>query len=127
MRRPVATAIRQVKYLLGFSKAHHERMVTPLAFVTDGDSLLLLTCGFDHGSIGLDRGLVEETVFLLLPNFLAGAIDGLHDLQDRVRIESSAKVSGGGWVRNSRCANRIEISFVVASVLKMFQARSAAE
>ena len=36
--------------------------------MVDAHAFLLLSSGFHHGPVGLDRRLIEEAVFLLLPN-----------------------------------------------------------
>jgi hypothetical protein len=100
------------------SKAEHSR------------ALFLFTVGLDHGPIGFDGRLVEESIGLLFPNLLTNTVDPLHQLHqlhDFGCVKPSAEISSGSWIWNSFSAKGIKIGLVGSAQLDVLEAGSSGE
>src|SRR5690606_37218825 len=106
--RAVALPIGKVENFLSFSQANDQRMIAPLAFVIHTNTLFLLTAGFDHGTVGLNRGLFQKALRLLFPDQLTRPVDPLHQHQQLLGIETPAKIPSGRWIRNTDRAECVE-------------------
>ena len=121
----VAAAVEQIQRLVGVGQRNHQRMITPLVFVIDVDALFALAASGDHRTVAVDTGFVEELIGLLLPDFHASFVEDFLQGTDRVGIKPSAEVASSSRVRNPHRVKCIEISFIVAAILEMFQAGTA--
>jgi len=120
----IARTVGQIQDLLGFSQGNDQRMIAPLTFVVETDTLFLFTGGFSKTTVGFNRGLVEKRFWLLLPDSLANLVDRLHDVENLRLIEAATEVTGSGGVGNSSHAQSIEISFVGSTIFQVFQTSS---
>ena len=121
MRGTVTASVAQEQHFLCFGQGDDQRMIAPLAFAIDADTLLLLAVGFYHRAIGFNCCHVEESVILLFPNLPAGTIDPLHDFEQLQAAETSAKITCRRRIGNSLGTESIQIRFIIAALLQVFQ------
>jgi hypothetical protein len=100
---------------------------TPGAVVGDIDALFALGVGADEGAVDVDESLVKEVDRLLGPDALAGAVDGIHEIQDVTPAEPATEVARGGGVGDSLCIQGVEISLVVAEPFDMLKLGAAGQ
>ena len=77
--------------------------------------------------VGVDEGLVEEVVGLLLPGPQPGLVEGVHQLLDIGLGEAAAEVPGGGRVGDASGPEGVEVDLVVAADLEVLQAAAAGQ
>ena len=102
-------------------------MVTPLTLVVDVHALFALAGCLGQRAVGLDDRFFKECGRLLLPDLHPHVVDDVHQGVDVAFVEAAAKVTGGGRVGDSPRAQRVEVDFVVAPQLEVFQAGSAGQ
>ena len=102
-------------------------MIAPGAVVGDIDALFALGVGADEGAVDVDDSLVKEVDRLLGPDALAGAVDGIHEIQDVTPAEPTTEVARGGGVGDSLCIQGVEISLVVAEPFDMLKLGAAGQ
>ena len=125
MRGAVAAAIDQVQRLLGVGQRDQQGMIAPGAVVGDIDALFALGVGADEGTVDVDECLVKEVDRLLGPDALAGAVDGIHEIQDVNPPEPATEVARRGGIGDSFCIQGVEISLVVAEPFQMLELGAA--
>ena len=101
-------------------------MIAPGAVVGDIDALFALGVGADEGAVDVDDSLVKEVDRLLGPDALAGAVDGIHEIQDVTPAEPTTEVARGGGVGFALHPG-VEISLVVAEPFDMLKLGAAGQ
>ena len=101
-------------------------MIAPGAVVGDVDALFALSVGADEGAVDVDESLVKELDRLLGPDALAGAVDGIHEIQHITPEEPATEVARSGGVGDSLGIQGVEISLVVSEPLDMLELGAAA-
>ena len=97
-------------------------MITPATVVRDVDAILALAGGLDDVAVHVDGGLFEELVRLSRPHGLPRFVDCSLKRFDLLGVfESTTEISRGGWIGDPLRTQRVEIGFVVAFQLKIFQ------
>ena len=127
VRGTVATAVDQVQRLGGVRQRDDQRVVTPHPVVGDVHPLLAPAVRRGERAVGINEGLLEELVGLLLPDPQSGLVEDVHQPLDIRRREAAAEVPGGGGVGDAFGPQGVEIDLVVAADLQMFQAAAAGQ
>ena len=102
-------------------------MVPPLTLVVDVHPLLALSRGFGHRAVGLDDRFFEERRRLLSPDLHPHVVDRAHQILDVAFIEAPTEVAGRRGVGDALRPERVQVHFVVAPQLDVFQAGSAGQ
>jgi hypothetical protein len=102
-------------------------MIAPGAVVGEIDALLAFRVGADEGAVAVDDSPVEELGGLLGLDALAGAVEGIHEIQDVTAAEAATEVARGGGVGDSLGVQGVEISLVVAEPFQMLELGAAGE
>ena len=102
-------------------------MIAPGAVVGDIDALFALGVGADEGAVDVDESLVKELDRLLGPDALAGAVDGIHEIQDITPAEPATEVARGGGIGDALGIQGVEISLVVSEPLQMLELGAAGQ
>ena len=89
-------------------------------------ALLALSGARCQRPVRVDRRLVEERIWLLLPNSQPRLVDGLHHDLDIDFLESPGEVPGGRRIRDPLRTKRVEEDLVVSPQLDVLQSRAAA-
>jgi hypothetical protein len=102
-------------------------MVAPGAVVGDVHALFAIAGGSDQGAIHVDNGLLEEGGGLLLPNTDADVVKDVLQPIDLVRVETTAEITGSGWIGNPASVQGIEEDSVIAAELDVLQMSAVAQ
>ena len=102
-------------------------MVTPLPVVRNIHTLFALAECWSHRTVGLNDRFIEKTSRLLLPHLDANIIDRLLQSFDIARREPPTKVARRGRIGNTLGTQGIEIHFIVAQQLKVFETIATAK
>ena len=82
---------------------------------------------FDHGSVGFDRGDIEEAFFSLFPDSPACVVDALHHHPQLLPGETSTEVTSGCGIGDASRSDGIEIGFIIAAMLDVIDTGSPGE
>jgi hypothetical protein len=100
-------------------------VAAPFAFVRDVHSFFAFARGFDHGTVHVDGRLFEEFVRLTLPHVVPSFEKGvLQRIDLRCGCEPPTKVSRRCGIRNAWRAECVQIPFIAAFELDIFQTLS---
>src|SRR6478752_895948 len=121
MTDDMAWSVDQIKDLTAVGEREYKRGKTPEPFVGKRHPSFALSQRRSHRAVGVNKGLRQKPTRLLFPDPLAGRIDGFHELQNRVLIKASCKISTGGRIRDPLCSQTIQERFIIATQLDILQ------
>jgi hypothetical protein len=127
VRGSVTTPVGQEPRHTSVGQRDQQRMVVSYSIVRDVHALLAPAVGGSEYSVGVDEGLVEEGVGLLLPDPESGLVDGFHQPIDSVFSKAAAEVSGGGGVGDASGPECVEVDLVIASDFEVLDATAAGQ
>ena len=127
LRGTVAAAIDHEQRFGGVGQRDQERMITVLAVVGEVHPLLTLRVARNDGAIGVQNCFRKELGWLLGPDSSAGLIERVHQAHDIGLKKATTEVTGSGGIGNSFGPQGIEIDFVVAPQLEVFDPLTASE
>src|ERR1019366_4031786 len=127
MTGTIAGTIDDAQDFARVGQAEEQNLITPAAVVADVHAFFALTVGAHQGAVGVDAGLVEKIVGLLLPEFHACVIENVLEEVDFVGVETSAIIASGGGIRKALGTEGVEKGGIVAAQLDVLEARAVAE
>jgi len=132
LRGPLVTgtagrAVDDEQRFLSVGQGHQQGVVAPDAIVGQVHALLALPGRPHQGAIGLDEGVLQEGVGLLLPDLDPLLVDNALQRVDVGGVEAAQEIPGGGGIGDALGTQDIEIGFVVAEQLQVLQAGAAGQ
>src|SRR6476619_7908739 len=121
MTDDIAWSVDQIKDLTAVGERNNQGCITPDPFVGKRHPSFALSQRRGNRAVGVNKGLRQKPTRLLFPDPLAGRIDGFHELQNRVLIKASCKISTGGRIRDPLCSQTIQERFLLATQLDILQ------
>src|SRR6476646_1348343 len=113
--------VDQVEDFAGLGQSDNQRRVTPDPFIGKSHSPFALSQRPGQRAVGVNKGLLEKISRLLFPDTLPCRVDGFHELQNRIFIKASCKISTGGRIRNALGSQTIQERFIIATQLDILQ------
>src|SRR5262249_17690137 len=105
----------------GVGQRDQQGVIAPGAVVGDIDALLALGVGADERTVDVEHSLVKERAGLLSPDALAGAGEGVHQIQDIATAATATEVARGAGVGDALGIQGLEIGLVGAEPSQMVQ------
>src|SRR5208282_5197615 len=105
----------------------HQGMIAPGAVVSDVHALFAIAGGFNHSAIHVEDGLLEKGGGLQLPDADTDVVIDVLQAIDSVGVETTAKITCGGWIGNTASVQGIEEDSVIAAELDILQMSAVAQ
>ena len=109
---------------MGVGQRDHQRGVAPNAFVGKSHPAFAFPASRRNRAVGINQGLAQKALGLLLPNPLPHRAGDLHQIEDVRLRKATSKISAGGRVRNALGAQPIEEGFIIAPQFNVLQPHS---
>ena len=102
-------------------------MVAPEALVRQVHAFFASARGGGDRAIGLENGVLEEGLGLLLPDEQAFFVDDMLKRGDVLDGETAEEITSGGGIGDTLCAKGVQIVFIVAEQFEILEAGAADE